>query len=138
MRAPFIALAALSVMTAAAWAQTSGYLSAPEVRRVFYGIDMRGTHQPSGAAWRECVDPDGKTSYWHGGAYDEGRLTIRQDGALCFSYVSSGYRDNACWKVKRTNATNYRFESVDGDEGVFVTTRTRAAQTCPGRDTPVS
>ena len=138
MRALVTALATLALTTGAVLAQTSGYLSAPEARRVFYGIDMQGTHQPSGAAWRECVDPDGKTSYWYGGSYDEGRLTIRQDGALCFSYLSSGYRDNACWKVKRSSATNYRFESVDGDEGVFVTTRTQAAQSCPGRDTPIS
>lgn len=138
MRAPVTAFAIIALTTAAAAAQATGYLSAPEARRVFFGIDMRGTHQPSGAAWRECVTPDGKTSYWHAGAYDEGRLTIRQDGALCFSYASSGYRDSACWKVKRVNPTNYRFESVDGDEGVFLTTRTQPAQSCPGRDTPIS
>lgn len=138
MRAPAVAFALLAVSTAVAAAQATGYLGASEARRVFFGIDMQGSHQPSGAAWRECVTPDGDTSYWHAGAYDEGKLTIRRDGALCFSYASSGFRDNSCWKVKRVNPTNYRFESVDGDEGVFVTTRTRAAQSCPGRDTPIS
>jgi len=130
-----IALAAVSV---AAVAQPAGYLSAPEARRVFFGIDMQGEHRPSGVAWRECIDPDGKTSYWLNGGYDEGRLTVRGDGALCFSYASSAFRDNACWRAKRVNPTNYRFESVDGEDGVFVTTRTVPAQRCPGRDTPIS
>ncbi len=118
--------------------RVANHLSAPEARRIFYGIDMQGEHQPSGDDWRECIDPDGKTAYWFNGAYDEGRLVIRRDGALCFSYASSGFRSEACWLVKRISATNYRFESVDGNDGVFITTRTRPAQSCPGREAAVS
>lgn len=132
-------LTGLIVLAAtAAAAQPSGHMSAPEVRRIFFGIDMQGMHQPSGDVWRECIDPDGKTAYWLRGAFDEGRLTVRRDGSLCFSYASSGFRDEACWKARRVDATNYKFESADGEEGVFVTTRTRPAQSCPGRDAVVS
>lgn len=138
MRTTVLTGIVLAVACASAAAQTPSFLSAPEARRVFFGIDMQGVHQPSGDAWRECIDPDGKTAYWLRGAYDEGRLTVRRDGALCFSYASSGFQDQACWKVKRVNPTNYRFESAEGQTDVFVTTRTRAAQTCPGRETPVS
>ncbi|KAF0187405.1 MAG: hypothetical protein IV086_05720 [Hyphomonadaceae bacterium] len=141
MRRLVFVLAAVAAAISPALAQsgqTGAYLSAPEARRIFYGIDMQGEHQPSGDDWRECIDPDGKTAYWFNGAYDEGRLVIRRDGALCFSYASRGYRNEACWMAKRVSATNYRFESVDGDDGVFVTTRTRSAQTCPARDAPTS
>jgi hypothetical protein len=141
MRRLVLVLAAAAAVISPALAQTGrtgGPMSAPEARRIFYGIDMQGQHQPSGDNWRECIDPDGKTAYWFNGRYDEGRLVIRPDGALCFSYASSGYRDQACWAVKRVDQTNYRFESVDGDAGVFVTTRTRPAQACPGREAATS
>jgi hypothetical protein len=130
-------LAAVAAIASPALAQ-GDHLGPAEARRFFYGIDMQGKHQPSGDDWRECIDPDGKTAYWHNGVYDEGRLTIRNDGALCFSYASSGFRNQACWMVKRVDPTNYRFESADGDEGVFVTTRTRPAQSCPGREAATS
>jgi hypothetical protein len=130
-------VAVLALASAAASAQ-SAYLGPSEARRVFYGIDMRGKHQPSNQDWRECIDPDGKTSYWFQGAYDQGRLTVRGDGALCFSYASSDYERNACWKVRRLTATTYRFESADGDAGVFVATATRPAQSCPDQNAPVS
>lgn len=137
MRAYVFAAAALAAAVAPALAQVT-YMSAPEARRVFYGIDMRGTHQPSGDTWRECINPDGKTGFWFNGGYDEGRLVVRPDGALCFSYASSGFREESCWKVRRVNPTNYRFESVDGGAGVFVTSRTQPAQACPGRDAATS
>ena len=135
-----VVYAGFFVVTAAATAtaQPSAFLTAPEARRIFYGIDMQGEHQPSGQRWRECIDPDGKTAYWLDGAFDEGRLTVRADGALCFSYASSGFRDVACWRAKRVGRSNYRFESESGGEGVFATDRTRAAQSCPGRETPTS
>jgi hypothetical protein len=126
------------VCVASAAAAQGGWLSAPEARRIFFGIDMSGRYEPSQEPWRECIAPDGKTAYWFGGAFDEGRLTVRRDGALCFSYASSSYKDEACWRVKRTAKAAYRFESTDGTPGVFVTTATRPAQSCPGRAPPVS
>lgn len=130
-------LAAVAAVVSPALAQ-GDHLGPAEARRFFYGIDMQGKHEPSGDDWRECIDPDGKTAYWFNGRYDEGRLVIRRDGALCFSYASSAYRNQSCWMVKRVDPTNYRFESTDGDEGVFVTTRTRPAQSCPGREPATS
>jgi hypothetical protein len=88
-------LLALAAVVSPALAQ-GAHVGAAEARRLFYGIDMQGKHEPSGDEWRECIDPDGKTVFWIGGRYDEGRLVIRRDGALCFSYASSGFRDQAC------------------------------------------
>lgn len=132
------ALAALAVFFISTAAAQGAHLSAPEARRIFFGIDMQGRHEPSNTDWRECITPDGKTTYWFLGAVDEGRMTIRRDGALCFSYASSNFSNQACWKVKRLTATTYRFESTDGDDGVFVATSTRPAQSCSARDAPMS
>lgn len=136
MRAAFVVVFALAVATAAS--AQNAYMSAPEARRIFYGIDMRGKHQPSNQDWRECITPGGVTSYWFEGAFDQGRLTVRADGAVCFSYASSNYGRNACWKVRRLTATTYRFESADGDTGVFVTSATRPAKACPADNAPIS
>lgn len=136
MRAALVAVFAFAAATTAT--AQSAYLSAPDARRIFYGIDMRGKHQPSNQDWRECIDPEGRTSYWFEGAYDRGRLTVRNDGALCFSYASSNYGRTACWKVRRLSATSYRFESVDGDAGVFIATATRPARACPAENAPIS
>ena len=107
MRGAFgaVVLAVAAAALSPALAQ-GGYLGPAETRRFFYGIDMQGKHQPSGDDWRECIDPDGKTAYWFNGRYDEGRLVIRRDGALCFSYASTGYREPSCWLVRRVDRTN--------------------------------
>jgi hypothetical protein len=133
-----VGLAALVLLVAAGASAQSAYMSAPEARRIFYGIDMQGRHEPSKETWRECITPDGKTSYWFRGAVDEGRLVLKREGELCFSYASSGYRSESCWRARRLTASTYRFESTNPDDGVFITTATRPAQSCPGRETPMS
>lgn len=135
---PRAAVVALVLAALAGPALAQGFMGAAEARRTFMGIDMRGVHQPSGETWRECIDRNGKTTYWFAGAIDEGRLTVRNDGALCFSYASSGYGDVACWRIRPQGRGNYRFENVEGDAGVFVTTSTRRANVCEGVETPMS
>lgn len=135
---PRAVLVVLALTCLAAPALAQGFMGAAEARRVFMGIDMQGIHQPSGESWRECIDGQGRTTYWFGGAVDEGRLTVRNDGALCFSYASNGYADNACWRIRPQGRGNYRFEHVDGGDGVFVTKSTRRARVCEGPQTPVS
>lgn len=113
-------------------------MGAAEARRTFFGMDMEGVHQPSGQRWRECIDARGKTTFWFAGMIDEGRLTVRNDGALCFSYASSNFRDVGCWRIKLQSRGAYRFEHVDGETGVFVTTSARRVRTCQGTDVPMS
>lgn len=132
------AIAALMVAALAGPALAQAAMGAAEARRTFLGIDMEGTHQPSGLRWRECIDRTGKTAYRFGESVDEGRLTVRADGALCFAYASRGFRDTACWTIKRVGGGNYRFENADGASGVFVTTATRRATSCLPRDAPMS
>lgn len=131
-------LAVVMIAALAGPALAQAAMNAAEARRTFFGIDMEGVHQPSGLHWRECIDPAGKTAYRFGESIDEGRLTIRNDGALCFAYASRGFRDTGCWTIKRGGRGNYRFENADGGSGVFVTTATRRATSCQPRDTPMS
>jgi hypothetical protein len=119
-------------------ALAQAFMGAAEARRTFFGIDMEGVHQPSGSRWRECIDRSGRTTYHFAGAVDAGRLTIRNDGALCFAYASRNYQDTACWRIRAQGRGSYRFESVDGETGVFVTTATRRVAGCTAEDTPVS
>lgn len=133
------ALLALAVAVIAGPAMAQAFLGAGEARRTFLGMDMEGVHQPSGERWRECIDPHGRTTYWYAGTVDEGRLTVRNDGVLCFSYASSQYQSNSCWRAIRQGRAGFRFESADGDGGgVFVTTGARRVSSCQGRDVPVS
>ena len=133
-----LGLAVIVVAALAGPALAQAALTAAQARRTFLGIDMEGVHQPSGVHWRECIDRAGKTAYRFGESTDEGRLVIRADGALCFSYASRGFRDSACWRIKTVGRGNFRFENVDGESGVFVTTATRRANSCEPRDAPMS
>lgn len=129
-RVPVVAILALAALAGPALAQAA--MGAAEARRTFFGMDMQGVHEPTGIRWRECIDRQGKTTFWFGETIDEGRLTVRGDGALCFSYASSGFRDNACWRIHSKGGGNYSFSHVDGDRDVFVTTATRRVRQCEG------
>lgn len=129
---------AVILLACATPALAQALMGAAEARRTFFGTDMEGVHQPSGERWRECVDPRGKTTYWFAGTIDEGRLTVRNDGALCFSYASRNFQDVGCWRIRPQGRGAFRFESVDGDGGVFVTTAMRRVAVCQGKDVPVS
>lgn len=131
-------VAAVLLSVAAAPALAQAVMGAAEARRTFFGLDMQGVHEPSGLRWRECIDPRGNTTYWFGETVDQGRLTVRNDGALCFAYASRAYQDTACWRIKPQSGANYRFENADGASGVFVTTSTRRATVCEGPAPPMS
>jgi hypothetical protein len=135
---PRVAVVAFVLALLAGPALAQGLMGAAEARRTFMGIDMQGVHQPSGEHWRECIDRAGRTTYWFAGSVDEGRLTIRADGALCFAYASTGFRDVGCWRIRPQAGANYRFENAAGESGVFVTTSTRRVSVCEGPETPTS
>lgn len=133
-----LAVLAIVAFTMAAPALAQDFMSAAEARRTFFGIDMEGVHQPSGARWRECIDRSGNSTYHFAGSIDAGRLTVRNDGALCWAYASRNWQNPACWRVRPQGRAGFRFESVNGDEGVFVTTATRRVAGCTAEDAPVS
>ena len=132
------ALAVIVTAALAGPALAQAAMNAAEARRTFLGIDMEGVHQPSGIHWRECIDRAGKTLYEFGESTDEGRLTIRADGALCFSYASRGFRDTACWVIKPAGRGNFRFENTDGETGVFLTTAAHRTNSCAPHGAPIS
>jgi hypothetical protein len=121
--------------TAPALAQT---LSAREAKQIFYGFDMMGVVEGTDVSWRECIRPNGKTSYWHDQDYQQGTLRIRDDGVLCFSYPDPQTGTEACWHAERLSGSNWRFVSVDGGATVFVTKQTRKAKSCPDNNAPIS
>lgn len=132
-----VVMAAVLLGCAAGAAAQAPFLSAREARAAFFGLDMGGVHQPGGARWRECTRRDGKTTYWYGDRIDQGRLTVRDDGALCFSYATTQYREASCWRARREGA-GYRFEETTGSSDVFIATRAQRVRSCPGPEVPVS
>jgi hypothetical protein len=111
-------------------------LSAAEAKKVFFGLDMTGVYEADGTPWRECVKPNGETIYWYRGTVDLGRLTIRNDGALCFAYKSSDYSqvDN-CYTATRQGG-GYRFTHVADPTSVFVAKQAKSIKACPDPDAP--
>jgi hypothetical protein len=123
-----LAAAALSLAAAPA-------LTAAEAKKQFFGFDMRGKLTEADEPFRECIDSTGKTKFWFEGSVDEGRLTIRSDGALCFAYKSRNFQDPACFAAYR-EGKQFRFVS-DGGGAVWVTSATRRVTSCVA-DVPVS
>jgi len=124
-----LSLAALSLAAAAP-------LDASSARRTFFGVEMSGVMlgETKEVPWRECVDPQGRTVYTFAGAVDQGKLRVREDGALCFSYKSSGFADEGCFAAYREAKGQFRFVGLDG-ESVFVTRRIRpGVKACPVGD----
>lgn len=132
------ALTALSIglVLALATPALAAALSAAEAKKMFFGFDMNGYVEGTDEKWRECIQPNGDTAYWHNG-FDRGRLRIRDDGALCFSYASSGYRAQGCYFAHRAG-DKWRFVNEDEPDSVFVSTAFRKVNACPGEDAPVS
>lgn len=121
------ALCAVLALAGAAAAATGRPLDAADAKRTFFGVDMSGVmpRETGGdVAWRECVDPAGETVYWFAGEVDRGRLRIREDGALCFSYKSTGYAEEGCFAAYAEAKGQYRFVGLDG-ESTFLTKRLR-------------
>jgi hypothetical protein len=109
-----------------------------EAKKAFFGFDMEGYVEGSNTSWRECIEPAGKTSYWYDGAFDQGKMRVRDDGALCFSYASSGFAQEGCYFAHH-EGKNWRFVGETQGDGVFVTRRTRAnVRACPGEQVPTS
>ncbi len=111
-------------------------LSAAEAKKAFFGLDMTGVYEPDGTPWRECVKPSGETVYWYRGTVDLGRLAIRKDGALCFSYKSSDYsQTDNCYTAVRQGA-GYRFTHVTDPSSVFVAKQAKPIKACPDPEAP--
>lgn len=101
-----IVLAVVSVAGIAA-AQTAR-LTAEQARRELFGVELAGVNEIYGDAWRECIEPGGRTVYERGDEVVEGRLEIRPDGQACFNYPPDvGW---SCFNVAR-EGQNYRFDS---------------------------
>jgi hypothetical protein len=128
-----LVLAGVSLAAAAA-------IDAATARRTFFGIEMSGVmlDGPREVHWRECVDPQGRTLCTFAGRVDHGRLGIREDGALCFSYQSTRFAEEGCFGAYREAKGQYRFVGVDGDGSVFVTRRMRSGVKACSADDMVS
>ena len=136
------ALTALAALAGAANAKTPT-LTAAEVRAELTGVELHGVVAGMDLAWRECIEPSGRTFYLRPGmpadaARDEGRLEITPAGALCFSYRSNDFASASCHWARR-EGDNYRFVSADGGRLVFLTTAVRrGVRSCDPARTPIS
>ncbi|MGE0740876.1 MAG: hypothetical protein AB7O98_05995 [Hyphomonadaceae bacterium] len=97
---------ACAALAGAAFAQ-SQVLTAEEVRRELFGVELIGVHERDGDSWRECIDPNGRTLYEAFGRSERGRLAVTADGRACFTYDGDSY--TSCFVVQREGA-GYRFE----------------------------
>jgi hypothetical protein len=104
-----MSLIVLAVAAAAgvAAAQTA-LLTAEQARAELFGVELAGVNESFGDAWRECIEPSGRTVYERGGERREGRLEIRPDGQACFNYPPDAYW--SCFGVAR-EGENYRFDA---------------------------
>lgn len=134
MRKSLLAVAFIAAVAAAAPALAKT-ISEAEAKRTFFGLDMGGVYQPDGAPWRECIEPSGKTRYWHDGVYDNGKLTISKEGYLCFSYESRNFQDQACFTAERSGK-GWKFVSIEDAASVFLATRATKVKACPALDAP--
>ncbi|MGE3302778.1 MAG: hypothetical protein AB7M12_06660 [Hyphomonadaceae bacterium] len=127
------AIVAIAMLAGAGPALAAAAIQAGEAKATFFGLDMGGVYKPDGAPWRECITPAGETTYWMDGAVDKGRLSVRDDGALCFSYASSQYQRQSCyWAVRE--GQGWRFTNVHDPEVVFLAQRAQRVKTCAGND----
>jgi hypothetical protein len=132
MKRLVLAVAVVAAMTTLAAAPA---LTAAEAKKQFFGFDMRGTLIGAEEPFRECIDKNGRTKFWFNGELDEGRMTVRPDGALCFSYQGRNFQDPACFAAYR-EGQNFRFVS-DGGGTIWVTKSARKVASCQA-DVPVS
>jgi hypothetical protein len=124
----------LSVLITAAVLSLAGAASAKvigpaEAKSTFFGLDMGGVFQPDGSPWRECISPNGQTRYWFDGYNDIGKLTIRNDGALCFSYAKTDYKRVGCYTAEK-QGNGWRFTSVEDPSAVFVAQQAVKTKAC--------
>lgn len=125
------------LIAAAAAVGVSTTLGARDVRAALYGAELSGTYGASGQPWRECIEPGGRTVYAAGSGWDEGLLSVHSDGQACFSYRSTGYREQDCFAVRRQGEA-LSFQS--GAEGAVFTATSirRGVRACSTPDVPVS
>jgi hypothetical protein len=97
-------------------------LTADQARAELFGVELAGVNESFGDAWRECIEPTGRTIYERGGQRREGRLIIQSDGQACFNYPPDAYW--SCFSVQR-EGDNYRFDT-------FVTRTVRRGVTSCG------
>jgi hypothetical protein len=106
----------------------SAFLDGAAARRVLYNSEMRG--EVVGAPFSECINAHGETFYRvQGQPTDAGRITVNDDGLICYSYVSTDYSEQACWRLRR-EGRGYTIVSEDGGLEVSVTIRPRRAGAC--------
>ncbi len=127
------------VLNAAAQSEretSSNILSMAEANAELFGIWMEGETAQTKESWRECIQPDGVTFYQFGGVELVGKLTIQNDGKACFSYETSNYENESCFRVSRSGK-GYTFWG--GVEGIFTTKSIQHnVDFCPSRDVPTS
>jgi hypothetical protein len=136
-----IALIALLILAAAPARAAPAAPPAPAPAAggsAFLGFDMSGYVEGTNRQWRECIKPAGVTSYWIEGFFDQGRVRVRDDGVLCFSYKSENFAREGCFIAER-RGENWRFTDENDRQTVFVTTHTRKnVKACPTNLPPVS
>jgi hypothetical protein len=126
-----------AILLAAVAPAVAATLSADQAKKIFFGYDMAGYLAGENTKWHECIHPDGTTTYWFAGTIDDGRLRIRDDGVLCFSYKSTNYQNEGCFTAQR-NGSNWRFTDENDPSTVFVTTHTRSVKACPTKEPAIS
>jgi hypothetical protein len=74
-------------------------LTGEEARGRLYGVDMSGFSPSFSMSWRECIEPDGETLYETPMGQQKGRMTVSDEGVVCFAYEDTQYRDQSCYTV---------------------------------------
>lgn len=127
---------ALSFLSLPAIADVSqsiqGFLSADEITSELFGVSMAGVAGVSDDPWSECIEPDGDTVYNYAGVQRIGKMSVREDGMVCFRYDDENGVSSNCFMVSRIAGDGYVFSAdVDGGSLFRTLTVTRNVSACP-------
>jgi hypothetical protein len=129
-----IACLALAAPAAAQIAKSAGQKMKPdEVKAALLGTDMQGYSPSDGAAWRECIQPDGETLYETETMALKGKVLVTPEGYACYAYEDTKFEEQFCFSMIRNGKQGFRFEGEFGS--LFVTTRViTGVKSCKPKD----
>jgi hypothetical protein len=102
-------------------------LNQKQAQAELFGIDLRGfVNGDKTYRWRECINPDGNTVYYHDETEEKGLLRIDKNGMACFSYPPGNKMRESCFTAYR-EGKQFRFQ---GYGSTFTTTSAQRVKAC--------
>ena len=122
---------AVPFMAAAQTSSTTSDMNSEDIRSELYGVILEGTTGFE-EFWTECIDSNGDTVYYFAGEILRGKMSLTDDGVICFDYEGRQLGGDNCFTARRSVGDQYLFFPADGFGNLFRTTRViRGVDVCP-------